>query len=167
MADFLPAYEKTLLAEGGYILTNIKNDRGGQTYAGIARRANPNWEGWAYIDRGETPPAALVRSFYKIKYWDTFNGDLINNQELAESIYDFGVNAGVKTSIKLIQIILKVTPDGIIGPKSLEAINSHNPELLIAYFSIAKIARYATIVNKDRSQSKFLLGWINRTLKGH
>jgi hypothetical protein len=32
-------------------------------------------------------------------------------------------------------------------------------------FAIAKVARYASICNNDRSQNKFLLGWINRTLE--
>jgi len=31
-------------------------------------------------------------------------------------------------------------------------------------YALAKIARYAEICNKNRTQSKFLLGWINRTL---
>lgn len=35
MADFLPAFEEVVLNEGGYKLTDIKQDRGGQTYAGI------------------------------------------------------------------------------------------------------------------------------------
>jgi hypothetical protein len=31
---------------------------------------------------------------------------------------------------------------------------------------LAKMARYAEICNKNRTQVKFLLGWLNRTLKG-
>ena len=30
---------------------------------------------------------------------------------------------------------------------------------------LTKVSRYAEICNRDRTQSKFLLGWINRTLK--
>jgi len=33
-------------------------------------------------------------------------------------------------------------------------------------YAIAKISRYADICNKDHSQGKFLLGWINHTLRG-
>jgi hypothetical protein len=32
MADFAPAFEKMIVAEGGYKLTDIANDRGGQTH---------------------------------------------------------------------------------------------------------------------------------------
>jgi hypothetical protein len=33
-------------------------------------------------------------------------------------------------------------------------------------YALAKIARYRDIVRKDKTQIKFLLGWINRTLEG-
>lgn len=166
MADFIQAYEKTMLAEGGYKLTDIKHDRGGQTYAGISRKFHPNWQGWAYTDRGETPPSELVRSFYKIEFWDKFQGDSILDPKVAESIYDFGVNAGIKTATKICQIIVGTTPDGVFGPKTLQAINSVSPDIFVLSFAIAKISRYVNIVDKDRSQIKFLLGWLHRTLKG-
>ena len=41
MADFLPAFEQMIRDEGGYTLHTIPGDRGGQTYAGIARNFNP------------------------------------------------------------------------------------------------------------------------------
>jgi hypothetical protein len=33
-------------------------------------------------------------------------------------------------------------------------------------YALAKIARYRDIVQRDKTQIKFLLGWINRTLAG-
>ena len=36
MATFDPAFDKMIRNEGGFKLTNIEGDRGGQTYAGIA-----------------------------------------------------------------------------------------------------------------------------------
>jgi hypothetical protein len=32
-------------------------------------------------------------------------------------------------------------------------------------FTLAKIARYRDIVRKDKTQLKFLVGWINRALE--
>ena len=69
MSDFLQAYERMIVNEGGYVLHTVKNDRGGQTYAGIARNAWPEWAGWAYIDAGDTPPAEMVRGFYRSNFW--------------------------------------------------------------------------------------------------
>lgn len=165
MADFEQAYEKTMLAEGGYRLTNNANDRGKQTYAGISRRFHPGWPGWAYIDRGETPPTALVRSFYRAEFWDRLRLDEVNHQRVAESIYDFAVNAGHKVSAKLAQLTIGSTPDGVFGPRTILALNSMSePSLFMARFTIAKIARYRDIVRKDPTQLKWLMGWINRTL---
>ena len=167
MADFDPIYSSTLRKEGGYKLTNAANDKGGQTYAGISRKWNPDWTGWAYIDRGEVPPTALVRARYKEKYWEPLRLDEVQDQRIAESLYEFGFVANPAVSAKLAQIVLGLEPDGKVGPKTLAALNGmSSPELFLARFTIAKIARYRDIVTKDRTQSKWLLGWINRALEG-
>lgn len=84
---------------------------------------------------------------------------------MARSLFDFAVNAGVGTAAKLAQIAAGTTPDGSIGPKTLEALNAVSPELFLARFALAKLARYEQIVSRDRSQERFLLGWVRRTLK--
>jgi lysozyme family protein len=167
MADFGPAFEKMIHDEGGFQLTDIPGDRGGMTYAGIARNPNPDWPGWALVDRKEfgsvTP---LVRQFYKTNFWDRIRGDDLAVQAVAETIFNFGVNTGVGVAIKLAQVIVGATPDGGVGPKTIELLNQCTPEKFVSAYALAKIQRYANICNKDRSQSKFLLGWINRTLQG-
>lgn len=165
MADFAPIYERMILDEGGYKLTDIAGDRGGQTYAGIARNAHPGWAGWSCVDRGEPPAAALVREFYRARFWTPLRGDEIADPGIAETLFNFGVNAGPATAVKLAQIVVGATPDGALGAKTLAALNAAEPALFRALFALAKVKRYAEIVNRDRSQAKFLLGWINRTLE--
>ncbi len=48
MAKFIDAYKKVLNNEGIY--SNDPDDAGGETYKGISRKANPNWDGWISID---------------------------------------------------------------------------------------------------------------------
>jgi lysozyme family protein len=165
MADFLPAYESMLISEGGYKLHTVAGDRGGMTYAGIARNRWPNWPGWRDIDHGETPDTALVRDFYRVNFWDRVRGDDIADQHVARSLFDFAVNAGTGTAIKLAQIVVGATPDGAFGPKTLTALNAMDGDRFVLAYALAKIARYRDIVTRDRTQQKFLLGWINRTLK--
>lgn len=165
MAQFLPAYEQVIVLEGGYVLHDVKHDRGGQTYAGIARKHWPAWAGWQHIDRGDIPPTPLVREFYRRHFWDAIKGDEIADQDVAGSLYSCAVNMGVKVATRLTQVVVGTTPDGDFGPRTLSALNSFNPALFLARFSIAKMARYAEIVRKDRSQAGFLLGWLNRVLK--
>lgn len=165
MAEFLPAFERMILNEGGYVLHHVKGDSGGQTYAGIARNHHPLWPGWQYIDGRDTPPAGLVRDFYRAHFWAPIQGDRLSSQSVARTLFDFAVNAGPATAARLAQVVAGVTPDGKIGPRSIEALNAIDPELFLARYTLAKLARYEQIVTRNRSQEKFLLGWLRRSLK--
>lgn len=169
MADFNQAFEKMIRNEGGYRLSDVPADRGGQTYAGIARNFHPNWQGWKYIeskDMGNPELSALVRNFYESEFWAKVSGDLVTNQTIAESIFDFAVNAGVGVAAKLAQLVVGTVPDGVIGPKTLGQMNGTPEDQFVMKYALAKIKRYADICNRDRSQTKFLLGWVNRALEG-
>lgn len=169
MADFEQAFERALLSEGGYKLHRVAGDTGGLTYAGIARNHNPDWAGWAYIDAGETPPSQLVRDFYREGWWEPIRGDDITNQSVAFTLYSFATNSSPRlrptVAVKLAQLVAGATPDGVVGPKTLAALNAMNPELFVAKYALARLVRYEQIVRRNRSQQKFLLGWLSRTLK--
>lgn len=166
MSEFLPAFEKMIIAEGGYVLHHVKSDKGGQTYAGIARNRWPDWPGWEAIDANCIPSSDLVRGFYRENFWVPVCGVGINDQKIANSIFEFSVNAGTGTAIKLAQIVAGATPDGKVGRKTLEAINAMDSNHFMAAYTVAKISRYEQIVTRDRGQGKFLLGWIRRALNG-
>ena len=169
MAEFNSAFEKMISDEGGYVLHNVPGDTGGMTYAGIARNKNPNWPGWNLIDHEETANpllSGMVRNFYKVEFWDRIRGDEITNQTVAENIFNFSVNTGLGVAVKLAQLIVGSTPDGAVGSVTLQKFNNAEPESFKKSYALAKITRYADICNKNKTQSKFLLGWINRTLKG-
>lgn len=158
MANFGEAIVKTLAREGGAKFTNDPDDPGGATKYGISQKAYPNLD-----IRSLTEEQA--REIYKRDYWDRIRGDEIDNQAIAENIFDTAVNMGVRTASRLAQLAADIYPaDGIIGRKSLEKLNAVNPELFLSKFVIVKIARYAAICNKRPSSRKYLLGWINRTL---
>ena len=165
MADFAPSFEVMIRNEGGYVLHNVEGDRGGQTYAGIARNMHPQWPGWGPIDRQEAVPAQLVREFYRQQFWNPIKGDELTHQGIAQAIFDFHVNAGA-VAVKLAQLVVGSTPDGSIGPRTVAALNSIDPDKFVMAYALAKIARYRDIVQRDKTQIKFLLGWINRTLAG-
>lgn len=161
MADFLPAFEQCIRLEGGYKLHEVKHDRGGMTYAGISRKSWPRWAGWGEIDAGRLPEAEAVREFYFANFWAPHRLDICRDQDVAESIF-LGVVNGGQAVIKVLQLTVGTTPDGVIGPKTMLAINAMDPRQLLPLFTLAKIARYRDICMKDRTQVKFLLGWLNR-----
>jgi lysozyme family protein len=174
MADFKQALQLVLKHEGGYGFD--KDDPGGETYKGIARNVNSKWEGWVKVDQLKKQtsfPKNLdtdgdlqesVEHFYQTNYWDRVQGDKITSQNIANSIFDFGVNAGVGTSNSLAQMVVDVRPDGVLGATSLAAINNISEELFLASFTIAKISRYMSIVEKRPTSRKYFYGWVRRAL---
>lgn len=137
MANFIIAYKKTGGWEGGW--NHVANDRGGETYKGIARNFWPKWSGWKVIDAYKKTrklkngdfikdPALdkLVLDFYKKEFWDVVGGDQIEDQNTANTLYDFGVNAGYGRSIQNIQTIFGMTANGKISADLIMRIN--NPE---------------------------------------
>ncbi|WP_051311426.1 glycoside hydrolase family 108 protein [Zooshikella ganghwensis] len=167
MADFNPAFDTMIRNEGGYINHCVSGDKGGQTYAGISRKFHPYWSGWAILDKNDMNNAKLtemVYTFYQQAFWQKMKGDEIHNQQIATSIFDFSVNSGIKTAVKLAQVVVSTTPDGILGQQTLCHLNHAEEELFVNKYALAKVARYREIVKKDKSQEKFLLGWLNRAL---
>ncbi len=159
MANFDPAVTKTLKNEGGAKITEDPNDRGGLTKFGISQRAFPDVDIRALTE-------AKARGLYKSNYWDKVQGDAIANQAIAENLFDTAVNMGAVTTTRLVQMALEISVDGAFGSNTLKAINSANAELFLANFTLAKVARYAHLCNRDKTQNKYLLGWINRALGG-
>lgn len=174
MADFNKAFELMIAREGGYV--NDPDDPGGETYKGVARKMWSKWDGWIIIDslkRQSGFPANLdkdndlqfeVKDFYRVNFWDKIQGDKIENQDIAESVFDFGVNTGTGTSVSLAQLVVGVKSDGIIGQNTLSALNAIEPPFFLSAFTVAKIARYVNIVKKRPTSRKYFYGWVLRAL---
>ena len=160
--------------EGGYV--NDPDDPGGETYKGVARKIHSKWEGWTMIDllkRLSGFPANLdkdpeiqeaVEDFYEVQFWNRISGSLISEQAVANSIFDFGVNAGASTSSAIAQLVIGAEVDGVIGNESIAKINAFNPNHFLAAFTVAKIARYVSIVKKRPTSRKYFFGWVLRSL---
>jgi lysozyme family protein len=159
MANFEIAVSKVIAREGGDKITNISGDAGGLTKYGISQRSYPMLTIESLTERA-------AKDIYLFDYWSKIQGDKIESQIVAECLFDFAVNAGVKTAVVLAQIAMGLSKeaDGIFGSKTLAAINNCSYEAFLASFTLAKISRYAGICNRDKTQNKFLLGWINRAL---
>jgi len=155
MADFEKAIEKVLMWEGG--LTDDKNDSGGLTKFGISHTAYPNVD-IANLTIDE------AKKIYKRDYWDKIKGDEIQGQAIAEVIFDFGVNAGVETAVKTAQRICRISDDGVVGDKTISALNNVKESVFMPLFIIERIRHYINICKRKPSQRVFLVGWIDRTL---
>ena len=154
MANFNKAFEKVLRFEGGYV--NDKSDSGGETKYGISKKA------YSGIDI-KSLTLEDAKAIYKKFYWNKIKGNEINNQKIAELIFDTAVNMGVRRAAKLAQKILNVKQDGIIGAITLNTLNNVNEEVFTKDYKLARIAKYVEIAKGDKI--KFLRGWIKRVLE--
>lgn len=174
MANFKEAYDITAKYEGGYV--NDPADAGGETIFGVARNAWPNLPMWDKLDKykaqglkGKALETAChndsdfmreVETIYNRQYWFQIWGDKLTNQKSANALYDFAVNTGVNRAVRYAQMVSGVTADGIMGNKSLEAIN--NCSDFTNKYADMRCKFYTDLANKRPSNKKFLNGWLKR-----
>ena len=170
MSDFNVAFNKVMAYEGGY--ANDSSDRGGETYAGVARNFWPEWDGWAIIDELKDTagfPANLVKStvlsihvreFYKANFWGRYGE--VNSQRLATSLFDCAVNCGIAPANRMMQRALNIPDDGVFGKQSIKCINEADETATLANFNAEREKYYRGIVERNPSQGKFLAGWLKR-----
>ena len=127
--NFDECFNLILLEEGGYV--NDPRDPGGRTNMGVTQRA---WENYIKSSVTEEVMRKLtpdrIKPFYKSMYWDKVRGDILPSG-LDYATFDFAVNSGPFKAIKCLQEIAGVVADGIMGPKSLDAIMHCNREQTI------------------------------------
>ena len=120
-------FEKSLALvlkhEGGFV--NDPHDKGGATNKGVTQAV---YDGYRRI-RGRGPQSVKfisteeIRAIYKLQYWDKVHGDYLPSG-LDYAMFDFAVNSGVGRASKYLQAVLGVPQDGVIGARTLGAIDS-------------------------------------------
>lgn len=160
MVNFSPEHtaivDKIIEAEGGEKATNYPHDPGGRTQYGISERSNPE----AWKDGKVTHDEA--RAIYETKYLCGPGFDRVGHERLRHLLVDFGVHSGPSIAIVELQKILRVDADGILGPKTLAAIEAAEPRLLINKLAIARLRMLGRLISKRPKHAADAAGWINR-----
>ena len=81
-------------------------------------------------------------------YWNKWKADTIQDQSIANMVVDWVWHSGAGT-IKKVQTLLGVTADGIVGPKTITALNNAKDICLKIYN--ARKAYFEAIVKKNPS----------------
>lgn len=102
-------------------------------------------------------PFSQWQDILKTMYWDKMCGDEILSQGIANICVDWLWASGVKR-IKNIQSIVGVKADGIVGPKTIAAINAANPVELFTKIYNARVVFY----QKCSGYWKYGKGWMRR-----
>jgi lysozyme family protein len=162
MGDFNTPLPFVLKWEGGY--SNHSQDRGGETKYGITNNTFNKAKEQGIIDSSLATVRDLslqdAKNIYEIEYWNKINGNALPS-DLSVAVFDTAVNMGVTASVKMLQDILGVSQDGIVGPQTLSAIENYNGNLVSDLLN-ARETRYMEIAEKDQRQNAFLKGWLNR-----
>lgn len=123
--------------EGGFVLSTLQGESA-ETFAGIYRKYQPNWNGWELIDKGDRGSDELksrVKTFFYSRFWVRPNLEQLPFP-LSVLVYDFGVNSGTTLAIKKLQHLLPTKEDGVIGGNTAALARSMpNDKLNMRYIS--------------------------------
>lgn len=97
----------------------------------------------------------------KTLYWDRWKADQIRSQSVAEILVDW-VWASGKYGITIPQRVLGVAADGIVGARTLAAVNARSPQMLFADLMAERKAYIERICAARPANNKFKKGWLNR-----
>jgi lysozyme family protein len=152
--NFDKAAAFTLLCEGP--MSNDATDPGGLTKYGIAKSAHPD------INIATLTKEQALDIYY-VDYWLNCCCDLLPFA-FAIAVFECAVNQGPRTAKVLLQTVIKVTPDGNLGPASKAALSScHLTPDLLASFLALRVQRYVSI--KDSNLAEYEAdnkGWFKR-----
>lgn len=130
--------------EGG--LSDHPSDKGGLTKFGISQRAYPDLNIPALT-------RAQAQALYIKDYIRAYKLHELSNVQNAEILADAFVNG---FPLKRLQRLLRVTPDGTIGPQTLQAMDAVSAKQLLDW----RLDWYVQIAGHP-----FLAGWVNRLRK--
>lgn len=133
--------------EGGFANRSKKADPGGPTKYGITIATLAAWRGGRVtIDDVRNLTRDEARRIYKAQYWDAVRGDRLP-AGLDYAVFDFGVNSGPGKAIRVLQDLLRVKADGVIGLITLDALTAKDIPALIESYSARRLAYMKTLKN--------------------
>lgn len=162
----------TLKYEGGY--SNHPNDSGGETYRGIARKINPDWEGWAQVDKIKqsqsltattiiTGLEPLVANFYWQRYFLPKDFDKLSDTDIALQLFDFNVNGGYSIA-KVVNALAAtgINTSATTFEQLLPFLSRVEPAAFISALLSERKKHYDTLIASNPDQSVFKNGWYSR-----
>lgn len=146
--NFDQAFEKLVGHEGGYV--NNPADPGGETKFGISRRAYP-------LEDIKRMTLERAKALYLRDYWGPAGCDALPDG-VKFDVFDLAVNSGITTAVRLLQNAVGVAADGLLGPVTLQAVNSMPAARLVARLNGWRLAFMANTPQFDQ----FGRGWARR-----
>jgi len=130
--NFDEAFALMLQHEGGFV--KHPADPGGMTNLGVTRRV---WSEYIGAQADEAVMRALtpemVKPFYRKRYWNGCRCDDLPSG-IDYAVFDFAVNSGPHRAVVVLQQVLGLRADGIVGPRTIATCEMlSQPTLLYDY----------------------------------
>lgn len=167
MSLFEPAVDLVLRHEGG-LEQDYNYDSGLCTKYGISLIfLRKNIKANATDADVKTLNMATAKEIYRQYFWNKYRFQDIESQKMANRLFDLSVNCGPKEAFMLIQRAANscghdLTVDGILGARSIAAIN--NPDINNSLYTalINHAEEYYKKIANISHNNKFLAGWLAR-----
>ena len=174
-SSFQKAFEKVVIAEGGY--SNHPSDLGGKTKFGITEAvAREN----GYMGDMSKLTLDIASSIYYARYWDKMQlNDICRmSEDLAIEMFDTGVNMGNAWAVMFLQKCLNafnsqgklyadVKEDGVMGRATIQALHAFYAKrgvkggiVLLKAMNGLQCARYLDLAQSRPANEDFVFGWI-------
>ncbi|ULJ66642.1 glycoside hydrolase family 108 protein [Wielerella bovis] len=150
--NFNTFINRVLSHEGGYV--NHPKDPGGETNWGVTKRTALQ-NGYTGAMRNMTREQAI--EIYRQAFWERYHADKMPDA-VAFQFFDACINHGYGNAARMLQRAANVLDDGVIGPISLNAINTQPENDLLLKFNAERLMFYT----KLGSFGVFGKGWVRR-----
>lgn len=158
--NFDQAFERLIGHEGKF--QNDPRDRGNWTSGVIGQGVN---NGTKYGISAMAYPTVDIanltlesaKRIYLRDYWGPAGCDAVPDA-VRFDLFDMAVNSGVKSAIRTVQKAVGEIEDGILGPRTLQAISSMQAPRLVARFNGARLMFVADLT----TWPAFGRGWAKR-----
>lgn len=157
---FDEAFRRLIGHEGGYSIDSKDpgNWTGGKvglgrligTKFGLAANTYPNLD-------IKNLTLAQAKEIYKKDWWDKLGANGMHSA-IVFQLWDFAINAGKKRAIMELQQVAGVTSDGIIGPKTVTAVNALDLNDVLLSLTAERLKFYTSL----STWPTYGKGWTNR-----
>jgi lysozyme family protein len=168
MADFKPAFEFVLQHEDATRSGKVTTDAGGRTRFGIAEKFHPDLPE-NFFDGSAEEALAEAEKIEEQEYWAPMRLAEVEDQNVAGKLLDMAVNMGVRQAAVYAQRALnglgagpRLAEDGVIGEKTLAAINAARPIQFYHLLCELSTGHYRHVAAMNPAQAVNLAGWLKR-----
>jgi len=150
------------------------------TFYGIYEKAHPLWRGWKIVHSALKVTKNIkeasellachkrllqfVDDFYRREFYAKLKLTQIQEQHTADEIFVCAVNIGTYNAVKLAQEVVGAKVDGIIGKKTIKALQEYDKDKFDKEFDKQEIAYYDKLVKDNPKYRIYAKGWRNRAL---